>query len=121
VEQTPREKWTEYFGLFTSIIPAMIATGFMPAWNVLPIGGWLTVATLGSGIAGAIATPRWNRGLISGLIAGAGIFGGIWLYVAVRASLIGNHKIWKYELVIGALLGWAPGMLLYYQWARRRG
>ena len=118
MDETPRENWAEYFGLFTSVIPAMIATGFMPAWNVLPLVGWLAIATVGCGIAGAIATPLWFRGLISGLIAGAGIFGGMWLYVTVRASLTGHHKIWKPELVVGAMIGGAPGMLLYYIWAR---
>ena len=118
MNQTPRENWAEYLLLAASVIPGMIATGFMPAWNVLPLGGWLAIATLGAGIAGAIATPRWSRGLVSGLIAGAGIFAGIWLYVVARTSMAEGPEISRYELVVGAMIGWAPGLILYYTWAR---
>ena len=118
LNQTPRENWAEYMLLAASVIPAMIATGFMPAWNVLPLGGWLAIATLGAGIAGAIATPHWSRGLVSGLMAGAGIFAGIWLYVAARTSMTEGPEISRYELVVGAMIGWAPGLILYYTWAR---
>jgi hypothetical protein len=118
LHETFREKWAEYFGLATSIIPAMIATGFMPKWDVLPRAAWLAIATMGTAIAGALSTPLWVRGLISGAVAGAGIFGGIWLYVAVRSSLMGPDTILRQELVIGAMIGWAPGLFLYYTWAR---
>ncbi len=120
VNQTPREHWAEYLLLAASVIPAMIATGFMPAWNVLPLGGWLVIAIVGAGIAGAIAAPLRSRGLISGLIAGAGIFAGIWLYVAVRLSMLKNVSVSRPELVVGAMIGWAPGLILYYTWARPR-
>lgn len=120
MDETPREKWAEYLGLTASVIPAMIATGFMPGWDVLPHAGWLAIAAVGTAIAGAIATPLWVRGLISGVIAGVGIFGGIWIYVAVRTNPAGPHGVYRPELVIGALIGWAPGLLLYYNWARPR-
>jgi hypothetical protein len=120
LNQTSREHWSEYFLLAASVIPAMIATGFMPAWNVLPLAGWLAIAIVGAGIAGAMATPLWGRGLISGLIAGAGIFAGIWLYVAARTSMINSITVSKPELVIGAMAGWAPGLILFFTWARRR-
>jgi hypothetical protein len=120
VNQTPREHWAEYLLLAASVIPAMIATGFMPACNVLPIGGWAAIAVLGAGLAGALATPLWIRGLISGLIAGAGIFAGIWLYVAVRQGMFNNVKVSKLEIVVGAMIGWAPGLILYYTWAHPR-
>jgi hypothetical protein len=116
--QAPREHWAEYLLLAASVIPAMIATGFMPAWNVLPVGGWLAIAVVGAGIAGAIATPLWGRGLVSGLVAGAGIFAGIWFYVIVRMSVLNSVKVWKPELVVGAMIGWAPGLILHYAWAR---
>ncbi len=119
MDQTPREKWAEYLGLAASIIPAMIATGFMPAWDVLPHGVWLAIATVGCGIAGAIATPLRRRGLISGLVGGAGIFAGIWL-VTIFMNTINNHKILRYELAIGAVIGGIPGLILYYMWARPR-
>lgn len=116
--QTSREHWAEYLLLAASVIPAMIATGFMPSWNVLPVGGWVSIAIVGAGIAGAIATPLWGRGLVSGLVAGAGIFAGIWVYVLARMSVLGNVKVPKPELVVGAMIGWAPGLILYYAWAR---
>jgi hypothetical protein len=120
VNETRREYWAEYLLLAASVIPAMIAIGFMPAWNVLPLGGWLAIATLGAGIAGAIATPLWRRGLISGLVAGAGIFAGMWLYVTIRTSIQHDIRVSKPELVVGAMIGWAPGLILYYTWARSK-
>jgi hypothetical protein len=96
----------------------MITCGFFPALNVLPFWGWFAIATAGSGIAGALATPHWERGLVSGLVSGAGIFAGIWLYVLARTSMLAGVKVWRYELVLGALLGYAPGLALYYLWAR---
>jgi hypothetical protein len=116
--ESPREKWAGYFGLFMTLIPGMIVSGFMPEWNVLPFAGWLGIAAGGAAIAGAIATPRWLRGAVAGTLIGAGMLLGIWLYVAIRAGLTGSHTFLKLELVIGALIGGAPGMLLFSKWAR---
>ena len=113
MNQTPREHWAEYLLLATSVIPAMIATGFMPAWDVLPRGGWLAIAIVGGGLAGALGTPLWTRGLVSGLIAGIGIFAGIWLYVAARRSGSNEVRVSRPELVVGAMIGWAPGLILF--------
>jgi hypothetical protein len=109
-----------YLGLFATIIPAMIASDFMPEWNVLPFGGWLAIATAGAALAGAIATPYWLRGMIAGALAGAGALLGMWLYVIIRAGLTGHATFLKLELVLGALLGAAPGMLLFRAWAREK-
>src|SRR6187399_3319221 len=98
MDETPREAWASYLGIFAIILPALIASNFMPAWNVLPFWGWLAIATAGAGIAGAIATPFWRRGGISGALAGAGALLGIWLYVAIRTALTGNNTFWKVEL-----------------------
>jgi hypothetical protein len=78
------------------------------------------ISTLGFGIAGAIATPLWFQGMISGLIAGSGVFLGIWLYISIRVLSTGHPVSWNGEFVVGALLGYAPGVLLYYFWARPR-
>src|SRR5438132_8049830 len=118
MDESPREKWATYLGLFVTVIPAMIASGFMPEWNVLPFLGWLAIATLGAGIAGAIATPLWSRGALAGALMGAGVLLGIWLYVTIRAGLTGHHTFLRIELAVGALLGATPGMLLFYKWAR---
>ena len=46
------------------------------------------------------------------------MFAGIWLYVMARLSVFNNIKVSKPELVVGAMIGWAPGLILYYAWAR---
>ncbi|MBI2194095.1 MAG: hypothetical protein HYU36_19135 [Planctomycetes bacterium] len=118
MNESPRETWAAYLGGAVTIIPAMIVSGFMPKWNMLPFTGWLAIATVGAGIAGAIATPRWARGALAGALAGAGVLLGMSLYVALRAALTGNNTFLKIELGIGAVLGAAPGMLLFTHWAR---
>jgi hypothetical protein len=117
-EETPREKFAFYVGMFAIVFPAMIASNFMPLWNVLPLYGWLGIATGGAGIAGAIATPNWLRGILAGALAGAGALMGMWLYVTLRAALTGNTTFLKIELVLGVLIGAAPGLWLYNAWAR---
>jgi hypothetical protein len=117
MNETPREKWAGYFGLVMVIMPAMIASDFMPAWNVLPFGCWLGIASAGAGLAAAIATPHWGRGAIAGAIAGAGGLLGVWLYVTVRAALTGNGNFLKLEVLVGLILGALPGLVLYIFWA----
>jgi hypothetical protein len=120
MDETPREKWAMYLGMFATIIPAMIASDFMPAWNVLPFAGWMAVAAVGAGLAGAIATPYWGRGAFAGALTGAGALLGMWLYVTIRTGLTGHNEFLQLELVVGAVLGGAPGLLLYSTWARCR-
>ena len=118
MDETPREKWATNFGLGMTIIPAMIVSGFMPDWNVLPSVGWFGIATVGAGIAGAIATPLWLRGAIAGALIGAGVLLGIWRYVIIRAGITGHHTFLKIEIALGAILGAIPGILLFSNWAR---
>lgn len=113
-----REKWCCYAGAFGCIIPAMIASGFMPICDVFSPTTWLLVATIIPGIAGAVATPFWTRGLVSGALTGVGVFGAVGLYVAFRTSLIDADKFLKLELGIATCIGGAPGTLLYTRWAR---
>jgi hypothetical protein len=120
VGETSREKWAGYLGAVMTIIPAMIVSGFMPEWNVLPLGGWLAIATTGAGIAGAIATPRTLRGVAAGALVGAGALLGVVAYVEIRAGLTGHYTFLSLEIAIGALLGGLPGALLYMKWARVR-
>ena len=119
MDETPREKWAMNLGLFATIIPAMIASNFMPAWNVLPFTGWLAIAAIGAGVAGAIGTPHWGRGAVAGIIAGAGVLLGMWLYVVIRAGITGHNVFLKLELVVGAVIGAGPGLFLYSVWARQ--
>src|SRR5688572_11952367 len=100
MDETPREKWAGYLGLFATSFPALIASGFMPAWDVLPFAVWLAIAAVGAGIAGAIATPLWSRGAVAGALAGVGGVVGTWLYVAIRSGLTGHSTFLKLELVI---------------------
>jgi hypothetical protein len=116
-DETPREKFAGYFGLIVTLIPALMISDFFPEWNVLPGEVWLAIATVGAGIAGAIATPLWARGAVAGAIAGAGVMLGIWAYVAIRSSLTGHNTFLSLELLIGVGIGCAPGMLLYSKWA----
>jgi hypothetical protein len=118
VGETPREKWAGYFGAFMTVIPALIVSGFMPEWNVLPFSAWLAIATAGAGIAGAIATPRTLRGAVAGALVGAGVLVGVVAYVEISAELTSRHTFWSLEIAIGALLGGLPGGLLYMKWAR---
>ena len=120
MDETPRETWAMYLGIFATIIPALIASDFMPEWNVLPFAGWLAIAAAGTAVAGAIATPYWFRGAIAGALAGAGALLGMSAYVALRVGLTGNNTFLKLELVIGAVLGAAPGLILDGAWAHYR-
>lgn len=121
MEETRREYWAEYLVIAASVIPAMITCDIFRSWNVLPRSAWFAIATAGAAVGGALATPLWVRGLVSGGATGAGIFGGILLYVFTRTHFLGHSAIWKAEVVVGALLGYAPGALLYRYWARPRG
>src|SRR5260370_4849260 len=109
MDETPRETWAIYLGIFATVIPGLIASDFMPDWNVLPFAGWLAIAAIGAALAGAIATPYWFRGILSGALTGAGALFGLWLYVQLRVWITGIHTFLKLELVIGAVIGAGPG------------
>ena len=115
-----REKFALGLGATCTIFPSMIVAGFMPLWDVLPFAGWLTIATLGSGIAGAIGTPRAARGAIAGGLIGGGALLGLVAYTIVRYAIIPVDSFLHLELAIGACLGAIPGWLLYDQWARHQ-
>lgn len=118
MEETRREKWASWIGILFAIIPSMIVSGFMPEWNVLPELGWLGITAAGTAIAGAIATPRTLPGMISGMLAGTGMMVASWKYVGLRQAVIDSNTYYNFELVIAGLIGAAPGMLLYFAWAR---
>ncbi len=118
MEETPRETWAIWVGVAFTAIPSMIASGFMSDWNVLPFAGWVAIATVGSAVAGIVATPLFVRGAISGALTGFGMIMGTWLYVVFRTLIIDSSTFWNIELVIGGFLGAAPGMMLYSAWVR---
>jgi hypothetical protein len=117
-DESLREKWGGYWGLTCTVVPAMIVSGFMPEWNVLPLFGWVAIAAVGAAVGGAIATPKTVRGLVAGAAMGIGVLLGVYAYVAVRGAVSGHHTFLKLEVVVGALIGAAPGMWLYAKWAR---
>jgi hypothetical protein len=119
MNMAPREQRALYLGAFAIVVPGLIMAGFMPAFNVLPAFGWILMAMIGSGGAGAIATPRrWLQGTLSGAVIGGGALLGILLYVELRSSLIQTPFFLRLEIAIGAILGAIPGSILFMRWAK---
>lgn len=114
-----RQKLALALGSACTMVPAMIVTGFMPEWDVLPLTGWLTIATLGSGLAGAIGAARSARGAIAGGLTGGGAMLGIMAYMAIRSAILPIDTYLRLEFAIGAVFGAIPGMLLFRFWVRR--
>jgi hypothetical protein len=103
-------------GAVATVVPALIVSGFMPGWNLLPLGAWLGIAGAGGAIGGTIAAPRPVPGLVAGAVTAAGALLGVVGYVFVR-SLISDSFL-NLEIAIGALVGAAPGLILFMKWAR---
>lgn len=112
--ETRREKHGSTIGSALVILPGMIASGLVPAWDLSRFVGRLAIAMVGGAIGGAIATPRTLVGLAAGAAMGAGTLLGMEVYVLVRGTLTGHDTYLQVELVIGA----APGGLVYYKWGR---
>ncbi|MBE9030380.1 hypothetical protein IQ266_11620 [filamentous cyanobacterium LEGE 11480] len=112
-----RETAAFYFGAFCTILPGMIAAGFMPDWNIFPATTWIALATIGAAVAGVIAKPRqWFLAMLAGGISGGGTVLGIVLYVYLRMQLIPTGTFLRLELAIGAIFGAIPGMILWSKW-----
>src|SRR5437016_4793716 len=116
--ETPQERWASRLAFVTSVLPGMIAINIFPSWIVLPPSAWFAVALIGGGISGAIATPRFNRGIVSGFVLNSGMFGGIWFYPLLCTWITGHRPVRPYEAVFGACIGAIPGLILYCRWAR---
>ncbi len=115
-EQTPREKWAMYLAMCAVGIPSLIVSGFLPESlkSVLPFAGWLAIAVIGTALAAAIMKPYCFRSILSGALVGAGALLGILFYVKLRIHFTGNATFFWLELMIGAVIGAVPGILLYY-------
>ena len=113
-KENTNEKIGSWLAVFSVLVPALIVSGFMPVFNILPFSAWLTIATIGSSIGGAIYTKRLYLGLISGGLSGAGALLGIKYYVFFRHFFIEGHTFSSLEILIGAALGAIPGIATFY-------
>ena len=118
MELSGREKFAGHFSCFTIGFPAVIASGFLPQCNILPIEGWFAFATLGTALIAMIATPKWVRGGFSGAIAGAGGFIALCLYPILRTALTQSEHFMRLELMLATGVGALPGFLLFVSRAR---
>lgn len=111
--ESPRQKVGAYLFFFSTIIPGMIVSGFMPDWNVLPFEVWLSIAAVGGAAGGAVwaEDQRWPVGLLSGGIGGAGVVGVTFAYVVWRSAY--SQTFWSIELVLPALVGLVPAWGAY--------
>ena len=102
------------------LVPGMIVGDLMPAWNVLPIWAWAIVAAVAgaSGCALMAEEDRIPAGL-GGAIGGPLALLAIPLYVDARSSW--GHTYFVIELLIPALLGAAPGWVVFWLVRRIRG
>ena len=117
---TNRQKLSLYLGIICTVLPGMILSGFLPGAEIMPLLGWMGVAAGGAAIAGAIATPRWLRGAISGALIGIGVLMGLVLYIELRTMILDSDTFLKIEIVIGAAIGSIPGFILFAKWAQAK-
>ncbi len=113
MQQTPLQTIGYWTGSLGIIVPGMIVSGFMPELNVLPFFVWWGIAIL-CGIIGGflVGTPRIAAAIAGGVI-GAGALIGVAFYVDVRSLMIESDTYFSFELMIGALIGAAPGLALF--------
>lgn len=111
--ETPLQRLGYSIGTFGIILPGMIVSGFMPNWNVLPFVVWWGIAILSGAIGGfLIGTPRLAAAIAGGVV-GAGALLGVAFYVDVRSLVITSETYFTFELLIGALIGSGPGLVLF--------
>lgn len=111
--ETKRQKLGTYVFFAFTLIPGMIVSGFMPDWNVLSFEAWIAIAAAGGAAGGYLwaEDQRWNVGLLSGAVAGAGTVAALFFYVLFRVEW--SSTFWSIELVIPAMIGLLPGWILY--------
>ncbi|MDQ2904081.1 MAG: hypothetical protein M3Y81_11050 [Chloroflexota bacterium] len=96
--------------VFTSVLPALLLTGFFPSFGILrgsfPL--WIIVALLGGALGGGLMTPNlryWYVGGIAGILIGPGMLIATYYYTAFRSSFL------AIEIVIPMVIGALPGLL----------
>ncbi|MCA9030184.1 MAG: hypothetical protein KDA66_05200 [Planctomycetaceae bacterium] len=104
-------------GVISLVVPSMIVAGFIPGVGLLPVPAWVCLAGIGTATAFAIGTNRRIPAAISGFAMGAGGVIGLLLYVMARTALSDDDMYFQVELLLGMLLGLAPGGVLYMHWA----
>jgi len=112
-KMNPRQTVGIILLVFTSVLPALLLTGFLPLFNFLQLSFsvWLIIALLGGALGGSLLTPRmryWYVGLIAGILIGPGMLIATYYYTAWRSSIL------NIEILIPILLGALPGLLFVF-------
>lgn len=102
------------------VVPAMIVSGFFPAWYGLPFYVWVLIAALGTGILLGLLVPQWYKGFISGAVLSLGVLFGIYYYVIFRTQISGSANILRIEIALGFLIGMVPGAILFFKWGLKK-
>jgi dolichol kinase len=110
-EETTRKKIGTYVFAFATIIPALIVSGFMPDWNVLPFWGWGLIAAIGGALGGFI----WGEGrewqaALAGFVSGFSCILALEGYVHIRNHI--SHTYLSIELLIPFGLAMLPGYFI---------
>jgi len=108
-----------YVAMAFTLIPAMIVSGFFPEWDVLPFSTWVIIASIGTGLVLSLIVPKWYKGMIVGIIAALGVLYGLHYYVILRTELTGSYMVMRIEIILAALIGGFPALLLFFNWANK--
>ena len=111
MDETPAQKVGYFIAGAGVILPAMIVSGFMPLWNVLPLPAWIAIAAGSCGIGMAIGHKPRVAALIGGAVAGGCIPFALIGYVLIREKL--TATFFSIELLIPGLVGALPGFFVY--------
>lgn len=118
VAGTRRVTWRQKLGvlLFTVTVPILAMDywqngGRLTFFGAVPLGTLGTIASCGGAISFLLysKTREWGWAWMPGLLAG---FGGFYLHIAYTIWFE-KQEMWNMESVLIALLGAAPGMLMY--------
>lgn len=96
----------------TSVLPALLITGFVTGTNTLnfSFSTWLIIAVVGGALGGALMMKLkfWYVGMIAGVLIGPGMLIATYLYTAHRSAIL------TIEIVIPMVIGALPGLLFLF-------
>ncbi len=95
--------------IFTSILPALILTGFFPVFGAFDFGltTWLVIAIIGGALGGSLCITNlksWYLGLIAGVLSGPGMLLAVYYYTLSRTHILSIEIL--IPIIIGGLPGW---------------